>query len=409
MSRLSTPLPTGTIDSHMHIIPSNLEKYPLDPSAEYTPKPHTVHDAMRYYASTSGLALTRPRMVLTQVSTFGTDNSSLLDGLAEINRSEDADEAETAIAGSYRGQSKNTHTVLARGVVAIDADRISIPELETLWSRGARGVRINLVSVSRSVTEDELRHLLQTTIDRLVQTGVSTNCNSQTKWVIELYLPFTLVEILYRVIPNLTNSHRIRLCLDHFAGLKLDSSARINNAYSTDTSNDPSPQASTNSTPVMDTPAFSALLSLLTSTNPGHPETYLKISAPYRIDTSYPSTPTHALHRLEPIAITLLRKASHRLVWASDWPHTRFENVDIVPFVEACYRWCEIAAESPDSGTSTALDVTERDPSLDLNDHGHAQSKGLSGRNSEELKRRLFTTNAEKLWDMDVSDLTSGR
>lgn len=419
-SCLSTPLPAGTIDSHMHTIPSDLSNYPLAPSAEYTPTPHTAHDAMRYYTSTSGLNLLRPRMVLTQVSVFGTDNSALLDDLAKLNGHKPTAGREVADASANNLGDRSE--VAARGVVVIDPDQISVSELEMLWSRGARGVRINLVSVSRSVTREELRGVLQGTIDKLALTRIqrdgssrdsrdskdsdgkdsstsSTNISDnnvndthnikdsndsntndgQKKWVIELYIPFTLVETLQSIIPSLANTHQICFCLDHFAGLKFPSpsSTSDNNTIITSTAQssiDPAP-------PTTQTPAFSALLSLLTTS---HPQTYLKVSAPYRVDATYLSAPTATLRRLEPFALTLLRRASDRLVWASDWPHTRFEEVDTIPFVEALIEWCDVVAgdEGGDADAEKGAAVRTR---------------------SERLREKVFKTNAERLWDMSSS------
>lgn len=57
-----------------------------------------------------------------------------------------------------------------------------------------------------------------------------------------------------------------------------------------------------------------------------------------------------------------MRAGKEQLVFATDWPHTRFEGVDIAPFAEASLRWC---AEE-DAG----------------------------------MAERLFRRNAEVLWDV---------
>jgi predicted TIM-barrel fold metal-dependent hydrolase len=36
-----------------------------------------------------------------------------------------------------------------------------------------------------------------------------------------------------------------------------------------------------------------------------------------------------------------LRTAKHKMVFASDWPHTRFEGLDVKPFVSRCLDWAE--------------------------------------------------------------------
>lgn len=43
---------------------------------------------------------------------------------------------------------------------------------------------------------------------------------------------------------------------------------------------------------------------------------------------------------IQATTLELLRTASDRVVYATDWPHTRSDNVDIRPFTEACLQWC---------------------------------------------------------------------
>jgi predicted TIM-barrel fold metal-dependent hydrolase len=44
---------------------------------------------------------------------------------------------------------------------------------------------------------------------------------------------------------------------------------------------------------------------------------------------------------IEPIAREILQNAGERVVFASDWPHTRFEGLDVRPFVDRCLEWTE--------------------------------------------------------------------
>jgi len=63
--------------------------------------------------------------------------------------------------------------------------------------------------------------------------------------------------------------------------------------------------------------------------------TYVKFSGPYRI------TQDPELRDLTPLALELLRVAGlTQLVFATDWPHTRFNGLDISPFVQQCMEWC---------------------------------------------------------------------
>jgi predicted TIM-barrel fold metal-dependent hydrolase len=82
--------------------------------------------------------------------------------------------------------------------------------------------------------------------------------------------------------------------------------------------------------------------------------TYLKISAPYRISKM------DDYSDLEPMARELMKVAPRKLVFATDWPHTRFSGIDIKPFMEDVLRWAE---------------------------------------GDKLLVQRLFTSNAEELWE----------
>lgn len=314
--RLSQPLPDGTIDTHMHIIPPDFDRFPLQVSAQYKPTPHTLSDALTFYTQTSGLGINTPRLVLTQVSIYGNDNSALLSGLADL-----------------RGN--------GRGVIQCDPATVSVEQLQDWWAQGARGVRINLVSVGRSMDEDELRGTLQAYVDKLVQHDLG---GSGRKWVVEMYLPITMVPLFRAVLPRVEGGEKVRWCLDHFGGLKFKEHA-------------PGFKAGDD---VLAIPGFAELVEVLADGS--LPEVYMKISAQYRMDEAYPSSV--AMRRIGAVTETLVQKAEDRVMYASDWPHTRFGDIDSVPFVEVCYEAC--------------------------------------GRGDQGMRRRekLFRLNAERLWDM---------
>ena len=90
--------------------------YALSPDRGYNPPDSTLAD-LKHLHATLGV----DRVVFTQPSIYGTDNSAILDGMAALN-------AETPNR--------------ARCVVAITMD-ISDDELAALDRRGARGVRLN--------------------------------------------------------------------------------------------------------------------------------------------------------------------------------------------------------------------------------------------------------------------------
>jgi 2-pyrone-4,6-dicarboxylate lactonase len=106
-------LPKGAIDTHVHVFEPG---YALSPDRGYNPPDSTLAD-LKHLHATLGVE----RVVFTQPSIYGTDNSAILDGAAKLN-------AETPNR--------------ARCVLAITMD-ISDDELAALDKRGARGVRLN--------------------------------------------------------------------------------------------------------------------------------------------------------------------------------------------------------------------------------------------------------------------------
>jgi len=106
-------LPRGSIDTHVHVFEPG---YPLLPGRGYNPPDSTRADLERLHA-TLGI----DRVVFTQPSIYGTDNSAILDAMAALNA-----------ATPNR----------ARAVVAITMD-IRDDELAALDASGVRGVRLN--------------------------------------------------------------------------------------------------------------------------------------------------------------------------------------------------------------------------------------------------------------------------
>ena len=106
-------LPKGTIDTHVHVF---APPYKLSPHRGYNPPDSTLAD-LKHLHATLGI----DRVVFTQPSAYGVDNSAILDSMAALN-------AERANR--------------ARAVAAITLD-IHDEELEALDARGVRGVRLN--------------------------------------------------------------------------------------------------------------------------------------------------------------------------------------------------------------------------------------------------------------------------
>jgi len=106
-------LPKGSVDTHVHIFEPG---YKLSQDRGYNPPDSTLADLERLH-STLGV----DRVVFTQPSVYGVDNSAILNGVAALNT-----------------RTPNR----ARAVVAITADVVD-QELAALDASGARGVRLN--------------------------------------------------------------------------------------------------------------------------------------------------------------------------------------------------------------------------------------------------------------------------
>ena len=107
-------LPKGSIDTHVHIFES---QFPLFEGRGYNPPDSTLEDLI-YLHMTLGV----DRVVFTQPSVYGVDNSAILKGMNELNK---------------KAANK------ARGVCAIKMDA-SEASLQELHDQGIRGVRLNL-------------------------------------------------------------------------------------------------------------------------------------------------------------------------------------------------------------------------------------------------------------------------
>ncbi|KAL4893698.1 hypothetical protein BDV59DRAFT_192865 [Aspergillus ambiguus] len=184
----------------------------------------------------------------------------------------------------------------ARGVVVIDPATISPDTLASWHSLGVRGVRVNLKSVGKVPSEAELAATLLQHANVIRPLG----------WVLQIYLSLSMAPALERIMPRLDG---IRVCVDHFGGPDLPGGDGPLDPYSL--------------------AGFTSLIALLRAGG-----TYVKISAPYRLSRD------GRLQGLEAIVREFLRHAPHRVVYATDWPHTRFAGADIGPFTDMCLRLC---------------------------------------------------------------------
>jgi 2-pyrone-4,6-dicarboxylate lactonase len=106
-------LPAGSVDTHVHVFEPG---YAVSPARGYNPPPSTLKD-LKHLHATLGI----DRVVFTQPSVYGTDNSAILNASVALNQ-ERADRA--------------------RSVVALDMT-FSETDLLSLDKLGARGIRLN--------------------------------------------------------------------------------------------------------------------------------------------------------------------------------------------------------------------------------------------------------------------------
>ncbi|KAI1429989.1 hypothetical protein F5Y12DRAFT_724122 [Xylaria sp. FL1777] len=211
----------------------------------------------------------------------------------------------------------------SRGVVTFDPLTTPLSTLQQWDVLGVRGVRLNLLSVRKVMEKDELANTLQTYAAAI----------RPLKWAIQIYLPMQMVPLLEPILPDLG----VIICIDHMGHPPLADLPKYAGTQ------DPST-----------IPGFDAMLRLLKGGG-----AYVKMSGAYRMATA-----TDGITDVIPIARELLRTARQRVVFATDWPHTRYDGLDIRPWIR------------------TSLDICDGD---------------------EALIKQLFKTNAEELWDVKKS------
>ena len=201
-----------------------------------------------------------------------------------------------------------------RGVVVIDPENINLDNLHKWHTLGVRGVRLNLKSVNKTLPREELARVLR------AYAGV---VRPMKTWALQLYVDLAIMDDIERLLPELA----VKVVFDHYG------------------------HPSSLTPPLSEIPGWNALLRMMQSQL-----VYVKISAPYRLskDPEYKD--------LEVMSKELFQVREGRgVVFASDWPHTRFEGVDIRPFVNNCLEWCGV---------------------------------------DEKLRNNLFRDNARELWDI---------
>lgn len=184
-----------------------------------------------------------------------------------------------------------------RAIVGIDPTTTSLDTLQEWHSLGVRGARLNFVSVGRELSEVELHKELESYVTLL----------EPLNWVLELFTPMKQLVALERILPSLDDP---AICIDHFGWPTLP-------PY------DPSRQLDPYSLA-----GFESLTRLLKR------NAWVKLSAPYRLSKDSQMSDLGAIGR------ELIKNHRERVIYATDWPHTRYDNIDPVPFIEKCFDWC---------------------------------------------------------------------
>jgi predicted TIM-barrel fold metal-dependent hydrolase len=102
---------------------------------------------------------------------------------------------------------------------------------------------------------------------------------------------------------------------------------------------------------------------------------YIKISGHYRL---LPPSPTEQYLPLKEIFFSFLKSGGEqKLVWASDWPHTRFGSIDTIGWANMVVGWCEEYVKQEAKGDKREKDIEKE---------------------VERLVSLIFKENADTLW-----------
>jgi predicted TIM-barrel fold metal-dependent hydrolase len=160
--------PPNACDSHVHVIGPK-PRFPLAPDRRYTPK-----DALAAELTAMLKRVGLERVVLVQPSFYGTDNTCMLDAMAQIEGS--------------------------RGV-AVLPPQASDDELDTLDDAGIRGVRVN-IATGGAGSIDTMRRDIEATARLCERHG----------WHVQIFIPPDLIEPLTPALLTLP----VATVIDHF-------------------------------------------------------------------------------------------------------------------------------------------------------------------------------------------------
>lgn len=180
-------------------------------------------------------------------------------------------------------------------VVSFEPQTVPLSVLQGWHNLGVRAVRVNFSSLDVLPDEEELKALLLRHVE---------DCK-HFDWAIQLFIPMATIAAIETFISELP----VRVCFDHMGHPSLPDTLTSD------------PYAIR---------GFKSLVNLLQGGN-----TFVKLSAPYRL------TSARDYSRVEPVAKELIHLfGKSRVVFATDWPHTRFEGLNIRPWTEDVLNWC---------------------------------------------------------------------
>lgn len=187
-----------------------------------------------------------------------------------------------------------------RAVIQFDPATTSQKQLKEWHDLGVRGVRLNFKSVGVTPTAEDLSATL-----KAYATAMPAG------WVLELYIALESIPLLEEALKEIdVDEKNLKICIDHFGH--------------------PSAESLKTAKKASDVSGFNALLRLLEK---GH--TWVKISASYRLSKD-PKDPL-----VKSLCREIVRKRPDRCVFATDWPHTRFDGIEVGMYLEKILDWCE--------------------------------------------------------------------
>ncbi|MCJ1485787.1 hypothetical protein MMC06_005962 [Schaereria dolodes] len=327
----SKPIPPGAWDTHIHIFEPEL--FPLPPKRHFTPSCASYTSFTRFLSS-----LPVSHACITHGLSYGADCTPLV---AHLARS--------------RSHSQSGHQ-LHRGICVLDLHNLTDELLTTYHAAGVRSVRLNLNNDGAMHDIEAQISLLKATAARLVR----WDSHNIKGWSVQIQQPH--VEFWTQLAP-ICAALPVPVVVDHMALVQMPSMLatttqcqhQIPTPAAVESSSSPSTLSfsanfSTAATAEVTDPLSSpGVLSLLSALRAGN--VYIKLSAPYRCSALAPAYPD-----LQSLVAAFVTANPLRILYASDWPHTRlhkdregldplekeaFQEVDDGAWVESLSAWMD--------------------------------------------------------------------